>query len=165
MDKQIYIHYGSEKFDPNIGFPIINHPYYFDASKPHGGLWASREDSIFGWRDFLKDNKIKNKKLDKSFKFVFKDNTNIIQIGTVDDLFRLPQNTMIPAINSPDYYNDPMSIVKHFCIDFEKCLVDGVDAIELYWYGNKRSDLVTNYALTWDCDSVVVLNPNTVQPI
>lgn len=49
MQKPIYVHYGSTFFEPSRNFPISNHRNW---SKPFGGLWASRQDATFGWKDW-----------------------------------------------------------------------------------------------------------------
>lgn len=53
-------------------------------------------------------------------------------------------------------------------IDFEKCLRIGIDAIELCWYGEEfekvASDDLYFELYGWDCDSIVVLNPDAVIP-
>ena len=46
-----YIHYGSNSFDPIKFHPIKNVPFY---TKPEGGLWASRTNTDFGWKDWCK---------------------------------------------------------------------------------------------------------------
>lgn len=55
-----------------------------------------------------------------------------------------------------------------YCIDFEKCLRLGIDAIELCWYGDEYKDLVNGdlyfELYGWDCDSMVVLNPEAIVP-
>lgn len=43
----VYIYYGSTVFDSSKGFPIRNEANW---SKPCGGLWASRQNSTFGWK-------------------------------------------------------------------------------------------------------------------
>lgn len=53
-----------------------------------------------------------------------------------------------------------------YLIDFEKCVRLGIDAIELCWYGDEFADIASgnlHFELYgWDCDSIVVLNPDAV---
>lgn len=53
-------------------------------------------------------------------------------------------------------------------ISFEKCLRAGIDAIELCWYGDEYQSVANGdlyfELYGWDCDSIVVLNPNAVVP-
>ena len=51
-------------------------------------------------------------------------------------------------------------------IDFVECLRRGIDAVELCWYGeeyqDQRADDLYLALYGWDCDSIVVLNPDAV---
>lgn len=49
MDIPRYIHYGATEFIPTKGFPIKNLEHFM---KPKGGLWASRKNASFGWKDW-----------------------------------------------------------------------------------------------------------------
>lgn len=53
-----------------------------------------------------------------------------------------------------------------YLIDFEKCLRIGIDAIELCWYGEEFEKVASGdlyfELYGWDCDSIVVLNPDAV---
>ena len=54
-------------------------------------------------------------------------------------------------------------------IDFEECVRQGYDAIELCWYGDeykdKKADNMYFGLYGWDCDSIIILNPSVVVPI
>lgn len=141
-DRTTYIHYGSKHFDKNLFKEIKNIPFV----KPEGGLWASREDSENGWKEWTERNKFNTDKYseDNYFKFKLKNNARILTLKTKNDLEKLPK---IESKNIPS-----------FCewLDFEK-IAEKYDAIEvfikeLYWdmYG-------------WDCDSILILNENVVE--
>lgn len=156
MSDQIYIHYGADHFDPSKGFPIKNRDTW---NKPKGGLWASRIDATYGWEDWCLDEDFRVDSLDVSFQFKLKPGSNVYAISTMHDLERLPKAQI----------DERYAIYDTYYIDFEQCLKDGIDAIELCWYGDEFK-LVQNgnihYALYgWDCDSMVVLNPNIVEEI
>lgn len=61
------------------------------------------------------------------------------------------------------------SIFWNKVIDFEECVRQGYDAIELCWYGSeykdKKADDMYFGLYGWDCDSIVILNPSVVVPI
>lgn len=50
--------------------------------------------------------------------------------------------------------------------DFEKCVRLGIDAVELAWYGDEfrqaGSGPVGNALRSWDCDSIIILNPDII---
>lgn len=161
MNKPIYIHYGSTQFNPAKGFPIKNEANW---SKPIGGLWASRKNATFGWKEWCAAEEFRECTDDNSFDFVIKDGFNVATVSNLLQLQPLPRiETTLPVFGSPirdsHIYN----------IDFEKCVQTGIDAIELCWYGDEFGsnwgyDL--HFALLgWDCDSIVVLNPHAVIPL
>ena len=138
-----YIHYGCTSFDKSKFQEIKNEPYF---CKPKGGLWASPVDAEYGWRDWCEAENFRECSKDNSFSFALKGNAKVYHIRSVSDVKAMPQvNTGITTFYIPD---------------FEKMLADGWDAIELhmsecgalYWalYG-------------WDCDCILVLNPDIVE--
>ena len=145
MKDKIYIHYGHKKFDKEI-FTKIRNKYGW--VKPIGGLWASDVNAEFGWKDWCKENEFRECTEENSFQFKLKQNARVLVIDNVKRLNNLPK-TKIPF---------ELSWVN---LDFEKIMKE-YDAIEvllskdwqLYWdlYG-------------WDCDSLLVLNPNCIEVI
>lgn len=160
-NNDVYIHYGSTKFKPELSFPIKNRDWCGDAGKPEGGLWASREKATYGWKDWALDNEYKDQAIKDGifFRFKFKPNSRVYKISTLNDLNKLPKlknNSVYPSFDDHP-------------IDYEKCLALRLDAIELCWYGkefevqsNDQEDPMDMKMYTWDCDSVVVLNPNSI---
>lgn len=153
MDIPRYIHYGATEFIPTKGFPIKNREYFM---KPKGGLWASRKNASFGWKDWCKEEDFRDCDMANSFEFIFAKQAKIVTISTVKQLYNLPR-----------LKND--GLAWGYSIDFEKCLHLGIDAIELCWYGDEYRDAASgnlHYELYgWDCDSVVVLNPDVIIPL
>lgn len=151
FNKTVYIHYGSKCFHKKVNFPIKNRSF---GIKPMGGLWASRESSSFGWKEWCHDN---NWECDMSlyFKFVLQDESRKYIISCLDDIIRLPLCDNLQC--------------RWYCIDFEKCLEMGIDAIELCWYGEEYRDTAKDNLYMalygWDCDSMIVLNPDSVVQI
>lgn len=152
MNRQIYIHYGATKFDPLLGFPIKNEYCWV---KPEGGLRASRKNASFGWKDWCAREEFRECTEDCSFEFVIKDENRIATISTLQQLRRLPR-----IENS--------RLASSYLIDFEKCLRLGIDAIELCWYGEEFANVASGdlyfELYGWDCDSIVVLNPDVIIP-
>lgn len=153
MNRQIYIHYGATAFDPSKGFPIKNVKWW---PKPKGGLWASRKNATFGWKNWCTENEFRECDPANSFEFTMKDESRIVVINTIAQLRRLPE------------VKDDHRLGLSYCIDFEKCLRSGIDAIELCWYGDEYQSLVNGdlyfELYGWDCDSIVVLNQEAIVP-
>lgn len=108
-------------------------------------MWGSLIDAEYGWKDWCKSEDFRDCIESESFKFMLKDNSNIITIDSVSQLLDLPQTASI--------------ITSWVTIDFEMLVKNKIDAIqvnisndhELYWklYG-------------WDCDSVLVMNKDVI---
>jgi len=149
LKKQVYIHYGSTRFDPTKNFSVRNIKWF---TKPKGGLWASRKNATFGWKDWCAEEDFRECNSANSFEFVIKEGAKVITINTVEQLKKLPQ------------VEDPSNM--WYCIDFEKCVELGIDAIELCWYGDEYKDITSgdlyHELYGWDCDSIVIFNPNIV---
>ena len=150
----VYIHYGSTVFDSSKGFPIRNEVNW---SKPRGGLWASRQNSTFGWKTWCEQEKFRDCDEHNSFKFRPCDNAKVAVIHNMKDLRCLPT-----IKSSTSSFWDTV-------IDFEECVRQGYDAVELCWYGDEYSEQKADdmyFGLYgWDCDSIVVLNPLAIIPI
>lgn len=144
-----YIHYGSTKFDPNIGFPIKNQ---LGWTKPYGGLWASRVHCKFGWKDWCTLEDFRECNDTNAFTFTLKKSANVVTIRCVDDIFKLPQIRVY------------QSYLYDYTIDFEECLHQNIDAIELLISEIPRQYDKLYYALyCWDCDSILILNPSIIR--
>lgn len=143
MSSKKYIHYGHKYFDMELFNWITNRGLYV---KPIGGLWASPVDASFGWKDWNRDSRFVTCNDENSFTFTLSDEARVLVIDNNDLLKGLPQREEEFALDT-------------WCLlDFEK-LSEDYDAIELvlssdgrlYWslYG-------------WDCDCILVMNPNVV---
>ena len=143
----LFVHYGHQSFDRNLFQEIRNIAFV----KPEGGLWASRINAKYGWKQWCKDEEFRDCNPNNCFVFKLKSTTKILVINNAEELKKLPRNQ-----NVPSYFNDT-----HVCLDFEE-LSKNYDAIEvnisedkqLYWdlYG-------------WDCDSILIFNQDAVEEI
>lgn len=145
-NNKTYIHYGSKHFDKGKFVTIKNENWV----KPRGGLWASNINAKYGWKDWNEDNSFSDCDKNNSFTFQLKEGSNVLTINSREDLLeKTPMLNNFCLLGSQIYY-----------IDFEGLIKEGIDAIEvniskddnLYWdlYG-------------WDCDSILLLNPNIVE--
>lgn len=133
MKNAVYIHYGSTKFDPSYGWK----------------QWCEAED----FASCEKSN---------SFEFTMKDPSKVAVIRNKTDFLKLPTVASDYLLKRAE---DLGTNVPRF-IDFEECLRRGIDAVELCWFGDeydgRDSDYMNYIMLGWDCDSIVVLNPEAV---
>lgn len=141
-----YIHYGHKKFQINRFVPIRNEEL---RNKPFGGLWASRTDAKYGWKEWNEDKQFRECEEENSFKFTLSTNANVLEIHSHKDLSKVPQV-------KKSIFNGS------FLPDFEKLLSDGVDAIELF-ISDDRELYWSLYG--WDCDSILIMNPDVVREI
>lgn len=151
---KIYIHYGSDKFDPKKFKTIKN---VMISTKPEGGLWGSPLDSEEGWKEWCERNNFRTNLLEKFFVFSLKPGTRLLFLDEVTQLDDLPK-VKNPAIF--DNFN------LWCCLDFEK-LSEQYDAIEItlshekshryeFWGG------LYDKLYGWDCDSICIMNPNCI---
>lgn len=151
-----YIHYGAIEFNRSIFKPIKN----INFIKPKGGLWASRTNAKYGWKDWCEDKCFRGCKKENSFSFYLKQNANVIHLYSVDDLICLPQNQSMQSMYK---FSTPTTY-----LDFERMLRNGIDAIEIHISEDKSQDWNDNlyYRLYgWDCDSILIMNPEIIVPI
>ena len=142
-----YIHYGHKEFDIDQ-FVIPKSRQWHN--KPIGGLWASKVDAEFGWKDWCEREDYSLCSDDFSFTFKISDNANILYINCVKDVEKLP-----------DQKTD-LSLTCIKTVDFEELIANGIDAIEF----NISNDWDLYMALYgWDCDSTLILNPNIIEII
>lgn len=157
----IYIHYGDGNIYNEENFkPIKNIDYNNADNIPDGqttkpvpgtGLWGSDISKPLNWRalcyayNLTQLKAIKNKDY---FLFVFKPNANVVHIYTPKDLEKLPHIRNVRG--------------KEYNILFEEALEQGIDAIELHLESKYRDEL-DEYLFGWDCSSVLVLNPDSIQ--
>ena len=151
-----YIHYGSNCFDRERFMPVKNRP---DMIKPDGGLWASRENAKYGWYQWAKNIRNFAPSLETSFEFSLADNARILLIDNIMQLDGLPKNektifSVFPALSSIS-----ASSLWTF-LDFE-LLSESYDAIEVLISEDRR---LYDQLFTWDCDSILVTNPNIIIP-
>lgn len=148
-ENQIYIHYGHKKFSKEMYEPIKNMHL---LAIPNGGLWASRIDAKFGWKDWYINQSYKRIDEDNAFKFKLKDGTKILYIDNIDMLSTLPVVHYNPSI---------LKYIDNAFLDFEK-LSKEYDAIEVSI--SKCPDLFFKL-YEWYCDTILIMNPNIIEEI
>lgn len=141
-----YIHYGATRYDPGKFRPIQN-VWFF--TKPYGGLWGSPVDAEYGWKEWNEEEHFRECREDNSFTFTLAPTARVLRISKRKDLAGLPRN-------ESDMKESPYLPV---CLDFEQLMRNGWDAVELE---NSRRLYWALYG--WDCDSILVMNPDVVVP-
>lgn len=157
--KSLYVHYGCtvEEFAMDRFREIKNSPPF---AKPKGGFWASPAQASFGWVDFCRrEEYAPSSGLYKKFCFALSTEAQILRIAAREDFELLPK--MKAALDSP--------IREIPLIDFEECARRGIDAIE-YCYSAIHSDETLGDEMDrkmpgWDCDSILIMNPQVIEPI
>lgn len=143
-----FIHYGHRHYNKNIFVDIYNDPR---SCKPRGGLWASRIDAPKSWKWWCEVEEYPYFRPDKWFKFIIKEDANILTINRTEMLKDLPK---LP--------HDPyMHLSFHTYLDFEE-LRKEYDAVEVLI---SEDDELYNQMFCWDCDSIVILNKEIVEEI
>lgn len=149
-----YIHYGHTKFDRDLFVPVRNG---HGINKPVGGFWASPVDAERGWYNWCKDNEFVLGRLKTHFEFELSQDARVLEL-TPDNVWDLPEDEKSFFTRSPRYEGDIFCPSMVEAVDFE-ALAREWDVLEcsltehpeLYWslYG-------------WDCDCILVLNPDVV---
>ena len=148
---RVYIHYGSKKFDTERFTPIQN---CYPRNKPIGGLWASDVNAPFGWKKWCEGEQYRTKHYTESncFRFQLSGNAKILVLTCEEEVGALPQ------LGDKD--------IVGYKPDFEKIMAMGYDVID-YRLSDDISGIGKLYwcLYGWDCDSILVLNPNVIIPI
>lgn len=151
MDDKIYVHYGSNSFDPDK----FEDPYYEDALrfKPYGGLWASEDtdrEGYWSWKDWCEAERFQIGCLERSFRFKLNDNQKAFVI----------EDTSV--VNTPyAFYQYPFEATTAFSriwVDVEKLKEDGYTHVEFH------ENAKTHYPFwSWDCDCIFIIDPTVIQ--
>jgi len=129
-----------KRFDITKFEPIVNQQFV----KPLGGLWASPVDASYGWREWCRDENFGN--LSNHFKFYFEG--NVFMIDSLADA------TCMPWVGGYENFQFP---------DFEKMVTLGYDAIHLTYKGQIETRLGKPSLYGWDCECVLVMNPEGIK--
>lgn len=146
MAKQTYIHYGSDKFSPEI---TKNLDMYKWTDKP-SGLWASPEISTWGWKQWCESEEYHTERLQKSFRFTLKPNAKILHINSFREAIPF-------LINDTDYG-------RIYELNLEK-IYQKYDGIEVWMSKDWENFHYTLPFSTWDVDSLCVWNTNVIKII
>lgn len=134
-----YIHYGTSVFDKTLFKPIINSAY---MNKPCGGFWGSPIDSVFGWKKWCEAEQFMDCIEECSVRFRLTKDAKVIYVHSIEDLSKFKN------LRRPEGV-----------LDFEM-LSKLYDAFYLDLSSDRNHLYSAMYG--WDCDSIVVMNPDAV---
>ena len=140
---KLYVHYGSSKFNKEAFIPIRNG----GMNKPIGGLWASDDTAKYGWRDWNSDSRFRECVESLSFRFILIPEARVLTISCEEQA----QEFIFEFSGTTNAMQIDWETVKEY-FDAVEVLVSS--DYRLYW---------TLYG--WDCDSIVILNPDVIVPI
>lgn len=150
----VLIHYGDDRFRIGDFYPIKNHSFV----KPMGGLWASPEDSQFGWKHWCEAEDFHTNRLKDSFRFTLDIKAKILTINSLKDLISLPTENLVDA-------KGWTRISWGISLDFEK-IAKKYDAIHLTCSGQYATRFSSPLSLYgWDCESVLILKPKYIHEL
>lgn len=152
-NRPVYVHYGHKKFDKALFESIKNRAHFI---KPSGGFWASRTDAKYGWKEWNESSEFVN--CDDNFKisFFLSDNARVLEIHNVEDAKKMKKTHEIK-----DELSEMFNVSFLQTIDFEK-MKENYDAVELFISDDSK---LYNELYGWDCDSILILNPDVVEEI
>jgi hypothetical protein len=135
-------HYGSDVYLPEKVLPVKNDKRV--KPKKEGGVWTSPVDSEWGWKDWNEGEQFAECDEGNSFTVCLNENAKILVIDSLDDLKNAPLT---------DGYSKRV-------FDFERT-AKKYDAIWLTAKGQNATQFSHPLDLCgWDCETVLILNPN-----
>lgn len=148
-----YKHAGCSAFDMELFEPILNNPYF---TKPHGGLWASDINSTHSWSKWCTSEQFQCQRLEIYFLFTLSENARVCTIDSMEKFNAIAKEFAM----HPQPEN--LGIFGAVALDFEK-LATQYDAIEVIL--SEDYHLLNQAFPCWDCDSLLVFNPDVVVPV
>lgn len=150
--KRIFIHYGSDKFDPN-------HQYKpFWCNRKPVGLWASAEKAPYGWKEWCEGEQFHTESLEKYFKFTLVKSAKILQIHKEKDIIPYLKDydpDRERFFNSITDLNDELNLEKLYA-EF-----DGIEVFMSEDYSHFHNGMFN----LWDVDSICIWNLEKVRPL
>ena len=140
----VYIHCGSDVFKPEL---IVKK---FDRFDKPSGLWASPEDTDWGWREWCEAEDFRSEEqLAMNFRFKLKDGAMVLHVRHLRDVE--PFTTL-----NPHFFGCKLDLNR---------IYSEFDAMEVHLSENWCELHDTNLFYSWDVDSIVVWNPDVIEVI
>ena len=177
----LVVHNSNSVFDNALFKEIKNYPAPC-LNKPKGGLWTSPLDSRYSWKNWCEKNE---PSFLKSNLYLYNFQGKILEINDSKDLYNLPvviYNLLELSgdkLENPEEYDSSIFISKIIyyqdldenTLPYTSCLTFDYEAISkeydaLYLTVNAMSKLKYNLFLNfyaWDCETVLILNPQNLK--
>ena len=148
-----YITYGMPYFDKSLLVPK-SQPLLVRGNKPVGCFWGSPISAKFGWKEWCEAEEFYKSDFSLYIVWKLKPDARILKIKSEKDIESLP-------------------VVIDYCLEFMpnidyNLLRNKFDAVELLnpslGKGLYNSEKARGFS-TWDCQSIVVLNPDKIEVI
>ena len=180
MTDEVYVHYGSTRFDPSrmTSLDKLDADDVGAATKPphYSAIWGSPVSGERSWKHWNEVTRFSKCDEDNSFQFKISDMYKILIVDSHSSAISLVENYCKLYRGFTDLYGFGIDTVKQQCVDyinstdaisghcipaldFLKMSADGYSGMEisitkfpkLYWL-----------LYSWDCDSIVVWNPDAI---
>jgi len=156
MKERVYIHYNSDTYDQDrLRRAMVNKHKNSRYDKPKG-LWASPENSEWGWKDWCEGEEFHVEKLDKNFRFKLSPDAKVLRLNRIEEADRYItwiDNRNI-ELNLPLIYNHFDAMEVSYSSDYRFGSV---------WLDDSRE--VLNLFNSWDVDSICIWNPSVIMPV
>lgn len=164
MESKLYVHYGTDHFDPMKFHQIENRDieegYMNYKPKAHTGFWASPVGSDDTWREWCEQSEFNLDNLTRRVLFRLKTPELVYRIASRDDYDRLVEQYGLTSSELYGRYDFiPGRPDPYLTFDFEAMVRDGLKGLEL-----SISDFPQGYDLLygWDVDSVIIFDPDEI---
>jgi hypothetical protein len=155
VDKDtVYVHYGSTVFNKECFTPAYTRMHDL---KPDEGFWASPVNASWSWLDYCQEEHFCNYNPNRRLEFSLSPNARVFKVRTIEDLAYLIQKYPAPWVAGMDTHTSYISQgLPARAIDYE-AMANDYDGLD-YSFTN-----LGNILGCWDCDSVVIFNPDVMQ--
>ena len=159
---KLFLHAGARDFSRDTFLPVVQ--TIREYNKPYGGLWGSPMSSRHSWLKYMATSSEmwhRRNMYDQSIGFKFRVTGNVLVIDSLEDSDRL-------ARQYPEE-GDEVFAARDIGIDWLRFATDAKhDAVYLTARGYAAHRCATNgngLFTRWDCESIVVLNPDAVRVV
>lgn len=176
-----FVHTGSDHFDPELMMPVCNTEHTLMVNKPGGGLYACRDEAEYSWKRWCTENSYDHA-INKEFKFKLRPDAKVLSIFTPDDIKNIDDKYILGSKQKTiedifvgfsedfkqseeyedfkNFYAGLIGSLGRTILNYEK-LAEDYDAI---YVGFGKDYAVWEMFYGWDCDTLLVFNPDVIIP-